>query len=531
MIKYILILFILIMIRAEEYKDLIESLTIGANVAEQDSFLEAAKVETPILNDFLADKVDFILGSKGSGKTSIFRLTQALRDPLLSKARLHLITGVEPQGNAVFDLFKRDFESFSESEFENFWKIYFINLVYNDFITNDSFTAQLKSCKSEIEELIKECARIGVPQITRNSSLSEIVQKTIAAINSKRIKKIKVSAITDANQPSLFTSTAEMEFEHKDNNVYKEKNDLPVYVNKIGLILEGLLKKTNIRIWVLLDRLDVVFEHGSRLEFFALRGLLRAYESFQVSAGSPFKFLRIKIFLRDDIFEFLLNPNQFKRISTYKVAKSLPALTHITSRATKTPLRWTKGEIQQLMLKRLFISPLLRTYFKTSIAELNNEKTRNDVWDTLFGKKIEPGDKKPDSLSWIYARLSDARQVTPRSAIDFLEGVIFEQNRLFKLDSIEQERFFSPSAVKHGIVTASKEKYGKETKNEYIKIVPYIEKIRGSSAQISNPDKIFGDNYLEIMTELEKIGLLYKVGDNYKVSFIFRAALDVHPQF
>lgn len=518
------------MIRKEEYKDLIESLNIGANVAEQDVFLEEAKVETPIFNDFLNDKIDFILGSKGSGKTSIFRLTQAAKDILLDKFNLHLIAGVESQGNAVFELFKKEFSSFSESDFENFWKIYFINLIYNDFINNNLFESKLKIYKSDINELVNECTAIGVPQISRASGLREIVEKTINAIKPKRkVKKIAGSITYNANQPSLLSPSLELEFE--DNKPVKEEDKLPIYVSKIGIILEKLLGKVNLKIWILLDRLDIIFEHGSQLEFFALRGLLRAYESFQVSSGSPLKYLRMKIFLRDDILNFLLAPDQFKRISTYRPPKNLPALTHITSRATKTPLSWTKEEIQQLMLKRLFLSSSLRSYFKVSIADLSNEKNRNDVWVNLFGDKIEPGDRKPDSLSWIYVRLSDAHQVTPRSAIDFLEGTIHEQIRLFKLNNVDQERLFSPQAIRHGIVTASKEKYVKETKNEYPKIIQHIEKLRGRSAQIIEPKKIFGENYREIIAELEKIGLLIKIGDVYKVSFIFRAALGVHPQF
>ena len=324
-----------------------------------------------------------------------------------------------------------------------------------------------------------------------------------------------------------------IEIELEDNKYTKEKDRLPIYVTKLGNILESMLKKMKFRIWILLDRLDIVFEHGSQLEFLALRGLLRAYESFQVSKGDPFKYLRIKVFLRNDILEFLLTPDKFKRISNYRQPKNLPALTHITSRATKTPLAWTKEEIQQLMLKRLFLSTPLRTYYKTSMDDLNNEINRNEMWSKLFGDKIEQGDKKSDSLSWIHTRISDTYQATPRSAIDFLDGVIHEQSRLFNLNNVDQERLFSSQAVKHGIIIASKEKYTKETKNEYPKIIQHIEKFKGESARfkINDLKKIFGNNYVEIITELEKIGLLSKIGDAYKVSFIFRAALGVHPQF
>lgn len=518
------------MIRKEEYKDLIRSLNIGASVAEQDNFLEEAKVETPIFNDFISDKVDFVLGAKGSGKTSIFRLTHALKNIFLDKLNLHIITGVEPRGNAVFELYKKDFLTFTESDFENFWKIYFINLIYNDFICQESFKERLKNYKPDINNFIRESAVIGIPQISQSTDLKSIVQKSINAISEMKIKKIKSGIEIDPKQGSLLPN---IEIEFKGSKYTKEKDRLPIYVTKLGNILESMLKKMDFRIWILLDRLDIVFEHGSRLEFLALRGLLRAYESFQVSEGDPFKYLRIKVFLRDDILDFLLTPDKFKKISNYKQSKNLPALTHIASRATKTPLAWTKEEIQQLMLRRLFLSAPLRTYYKTSMNDLNNEVIRNEIWVKLFGDKIEQGDKKSDSLSWIHTRISDTHQVTPRSAIDFLDGAINEQSRLFNLNSVDQKILFSSQAIKHGIKTASNEKYTKETKNEYPGIIQHIEKLRGESAgfKINDLGKIFGDNYMEIITELEKIGLLSKIGDTYKVSFIFRAALGVHPQF
>lgn len=517
------------MIDSKIYSDLLNSLSLGSSVAEQDEFLERAKIETPVFDDFIADKIDLILGTKGSGKTSLFRLVYEDRESLLDKAHVLIITGVEPQGDAVFKLFTPEFKKFSEEEFENFWKIYFVNLIYNDFLIKPELQAPLKSCENEIRDFINECAKIGVPQIRRPINLKDLVARSLAAIRPRPIKKIKGGIEYNIQNPTLFKPEIEVEFADPE----KPGSQLPVYVSDIGMLLEQILAKIGYRIWILLDRLDVVFEHSSDLEFLALRGLLKAYESFQVRSGKSSKALRIKVFLRDDIFSFLTSPEQFKKISIHKAAK-LAALTHITARATKTPLKWTKEQIQQLLLKRLFLSLPMRSYFKKSQDDLDKEDVRKSIWNEIFGEKIEPGKKRPDSLSWIYTRLSDSRQqVTPRSAIDFLIGVVDEQKRLFNLNKIDQERFFSFQAIKQGIVVASDQKYTQETKNEYPKIIPFVERLRGRSANISldEIEKMFGKDYEQILSELEKIGVLSKIGQEYKVTFIFRAALGVHPQF
>lgn len=517
------------MINSKIYNDLMDSLTVGSSVAEQDDFLEEAKIETPIFGDLIDDKIDLILGTKGSGKTSLFRLIYEIRKPLLDKVQLLIVTGVEPQGDAVFKLFTPDFKKFSEEDFENFWKIYIINLIYNNFLIEPKFQTLLSPCKKEIADFINECARIGVPQIQKPSNLQDLVARTLAAIRPRPIKKIKTGIEYNVETPTLFKPSIEIEYEAPT----RPESQLPVYVSNIGVLLEKILKRINYRIWILLDRLDVVFEHGSDLEFIALRGLLKAYESFQVRSGKTSKALRVKIFLRDDIFDFITSPEQFRKISLHKAAK-LGALTHITARATKTPLEWTQEQIQQLLLKRLFLSPTMRSYFKTSQDDLNKESTRKAVWNQIFGEKIEPGKKRPDSISWIYTRLSDSRQqVTPRSAIDFLIGTIDEQRRFFNLNKIDQERIFSFQAVKQGVVTASNQKYIQETKNEYPKIIPLVERLKGRSAKISISEikKIFGKDYTQILSELKRIGILSQIGQEYKVAFIFRAALGVHPQF
>ncbi len=512
--------------KKEIYEDLINSLDIGSSVAEQDRFLEIAKVDTPVLNDLIADRVDLILGMKGSGKTSLFRLVIAAAEQL-EKYKILIASGVEPTGNAVFAQFKEEFDKFSEEDFDNFWMIYIINLVYNTFIAKPEYQHELKKVSKERSDFINESIAIGVPQVSGVTDFRSLVNRSLEALrNLPNVKKISASMKYDAKQPGLFEPKIEAELVPKQSG-----KKLPIYTTKLAVILNGILEKTGYKIWILLDRLDIVFEHGSALEFKALRGLLKAYEGFQASDSANNK-LRIKIFLRYDLFDFFTSPETYKRIYKHR-GPHLSALTHITARATKDPLHWNREQIQLLMLKRLFLSASLRSYFNVSISDLEKEEVRNRIWEILFGGQVDAGSKKPDSMSWIYTRLRDATlYVTPRAAMDFLDGMISAQKKSFLLNKVDQEHFFSSTAIKNGIIVSSSQKYRDETKNEYPGIVKYIEKLREKKARIPLADiqKLLGGDYESVLLELTKIGLASRSNGDIVIANIFRPALNIRPQ-
>jgi hypothetical protein len=62
------------MIPNNKAADLLADLDLGSAVAESDNLLETARVETSVFDDLLADRVDLILGTKGSGKTALYRI-------------------------------------------------------------------------------------------------------------------------------------------------------------------------------------------------------------------------------------------------------------------------------------------------------------------------------------------------------------------------------------------------------------------------------------------------------------------------
>src|SRR5579862_2395660 len=67
--------------------------------------------------------------------------------------------------------------------------------------------------------------------------------------------------------------------------------------------IETTLTTVDIKIWILLDRLDVAFVEDHALEANALRALLRVYGDFR-----KYENISLKIFLREDIWKRIMQP-------------------------------------------------------------------------------------------------------------------------------------------------------------------------------------------------------------------------------
>jgi len=114
----------------EKLLELLPYIDLGSSIAEQDQLLEAATVETSVYSDLLLDKVDLIPGTKGSGKSALYRIfVEFLPDFLLQQKKVVIAHGVNRHGDNVFHAFKDKFEKLDEDDFVSFWCIYIISLI------------------------------------------------------------------------------------------------------------------------------------------------------------------------------------------------------------------------------------------------------------------------------------------------------------------------------------------------------------------------------------------------------------------
>lgn len=206
---------------------------------------------------------------------------------------------------------------------------------------------------------------------------------------------------------------------------------LPTYVTDIRERLEDILECADLHLWLMVDRLDEVFPRRSETETRALRALLRTSRAFRSDR------IRLKIFLRDDIFEQITN-----------VAEGFTALTHVTARQADS-LRWSDDQILTLIINRLFASQQLAQYLDVDATRLKASKEyRTKMFYTVFPHFLRKGNRQSNTLRWIYSHAMDGKDVvTPRDVIDLLERAKQKQLDEFEADSEgECEYIIGPSA-------------------------------------------------------------------------------------
>ena len=90
---------------------IMEAIDLGSSIAEQDTLLENSRVDTSVFWDLLNDRIDLIPGTKGSGKSALYRIfVEFLPKHLLDSRKVVIAHGVQQHGDQVFHAFKNEFE-------------------------------------------------------------------------------------------------------------------------------------------------------------------------------------------------------------------------------------------------------------------------------------------------------------------------------------------------------------------------------------------------------------------------------------
>ena len=142
----------------QEFLKTLNSADLGSAVAEHDTLLYEARVETTAFTDLFRDRADLISGTKGSGKTALYRLISEFERSFMLKSRILILTGVEASGDPVFLAFKDQFEDLTELEFDNFWRVYFVALILERFVKNAEFDEIRREADRETQTFKERCS-------------------------------------------------------------------------------------------------------------------------------------------------------------------------------------------------------------------------------------------------------------------------------------------------------------------------------------------------------------------------------------
>jgi hypothetical protein len=494
---------------ASNKQAILQTLDIGSGIAENDDILDECRIETKQFRDLLSDKVDLIPGTKGSGKSAIYRLfTDYVASWLIEKQRIIPIKGVETKGDPIFNYFAPEFDAFTEDEFRVFWKLYIIYLLWDQFIDSPRFADEVLMANDLKNEFMARCRDLAFPPLQPKASLSTMVQDTL-----NYVKKLKPFVRHKWGDPNLGETEIGAAPPEEDRDTAGTKpSDFPM-VDRVIETAISILRQCTYTAWVMMDQLDTVFKRRTPTERTALRSLL--YCSFYMGNDH----LKIKVFLRDDILDYLS-----------ETAEGFAGLDHIVDRKSDT-LSWDGPQIERLVAKRLLHNQLLRQLFGVTDLKSVDDDFRlvQLCFDVLFPDRIN----KQEPIGWLLNYLSDGRQViTPRDVINLLKAAVEEEIKLVSQGKVEPS-LFSSAALLKAWQRVSKDKKDTVLYPEFPHLRTHIECFEGGKHKysVAELEKLLGDGYSEKMKSLISVGVLNKrreqEEDVFVIPRIYRPSLKI----
>jgi hypothetical protein len=497
--------------------ELLQRLDLGSSVAESDTLLETARIETSAFADLLNDRVDLVPGTKGSGKSALFRIfVDFLPNFLLQHRKVVVAHGVQAPGDPIFHAFLDRFSKLSEEEFISFWCIYLVSLAHEQFVKGPRYQSFLKNSGKQIQKFRIACTNAKIPEIEARKSLKEILEWSLHVLTSWR-PKVKVQLPNDSGEfeIDLFGTKTEIKPDKADES---SEHTLPKYVNDIKETLEAVLESSDLSLWLMVDRLDEIFPRRSDVEKTALRGLLRAMRYF----SSPH--IRVKVFLRDDMLDQVV-----------RTPDGFTALTHVTVRQADT-LRWTQDQILAMIVKRFFASKPLRDYLQINSDQLGASATyRVGCFEKIFPPTVFKGTRQSPTIRWIYNRCADARGVvTPRDVLDLLIHAKQRQHDLYAADQDgTSAHVIEASAIQYGFEELSKRKRQTYLEAEFPHLWKEIQNFQGGKTDYTAAalEGLLGSKWRNITDDLISIGFFSKgrkgQEEVFSIPFVYRHGLNL----
>lgn len=486
--------------------EVLQQLSFGNQIAEEEKdTLKDYFVQTSSWQKILRGEIDVIYGPKGSGKSAIYVLVQDNSDQLFDKDVL-LVSAENIRGDPAFKSLTLDPPT-SEREFTDLWKLYFVTIVAQALLDYDLRGADIDRLTAVLRdnELLP----------SKDSSLASILRAAQNYIRKYMNPKAVEGEVGVSPESGIHTFSGKLIFE--EPALDKEKKGY-ISVHQLFGLADKALKGSERKIWVLLDRLDVAFDETSDLERNALRALFRAYRDIR-----SFDAIVLKVFLRTDIWA---------RIADHGFREA----THISRDIT---LKWEKGSLQNLIVRRLLNNPSIVQYYDVRKDDVLKDASAQEVFfNRVFPVQIERGEKQSSTMDWLIKRIADSRnEPAPRELVYFLNKVTEKQAAKLERgeEQPEGETLFDRAVFKEALPDLSEYRTTKMLFAEYPEQKSRIEALRGEKTEqtvesLSGIWKTSDDETKQIAQRLVDVGFFERRGTrdsaaSYWVPFIYRPYL------
>jgi hypothetical protein len=441
---------------------------------------------------------------KGGGKSAIYALLTTRVDHFFDSGVL-LVAAENPRGATVFKDLVADPPT-TEQEFTVLWKLYVLAIIAQQMREYDIRGTQAEKVYRALED-----AKLLEREFSLAGLLRNVHDYARRIIKAEALEGgVTIDPVTQ--MPSGLVGRIVLKEPSSD-----QKQRGLISIDNLYADLDAALGAAHLKVWVLLDRLDVAFVENHELEANALRALLRAYADIRNRDQ-----IALKIFLREDIW---------KRITE----KGLREASHLT-RFVK--LEWTQSALLNLIMRRLLNNAALAEEFgidKDTV--LKDFQQQELLFYRVFPKQVEQGPQKAPTYKWLLTRCADGSEKTaPREQIQLLNCLLEQETKRLEHGgaAAPDDQLFDRSVFKLALPTVSDTRLNQFLYAEYASLRPYVSKLENQKAEqtLDSLADLWGLHKDETMAkakELVEIGFFIEKGtrDNptYWVPFLYRDAL------
>jgi hypothetical protein len=396
----------------------------GKRIAEEETdALESYFVETEQWRKVFAGEIDVVYGPKGSGKSAIYSLLIKKANELAQREIL-VLPGENVMGTPVF----RDLvtQQSSEEQLRGIWKLYCLSLVAQTF--------RARNLKNDPASRVVEALE-AAGLVAADWTLKRILNSVLEYVRRLQLSgEVKIDPNTGMPELGGKITLGEPSGEERKKGFVSADDLLQAADEALALV--------PLKIWIVLDRLDVAFLDSDELEARALRALFRVYLDI-----TGLRNISLKVFLRDDIWR-RITEGGFREAS------------HIT-RYTK--ITWNPQTLLNLVVRRALHNDSLKAYYHVDDREvLKSAELQQELFYRIFPKQVDSGSGKTSTLEWVLSRTKDGtKQTAPRELIHLISSAREQQLRSLEVGGSDPpgEILIDRSALKAGLPEVSSERF------------------------------------------------------------------------
>ncbi|MCC7051779.1 MAG: hypothetical protein IT355_00840 [Gemmatimonadaceae bacterium] len=475
----------------KEHQEILRLLNFGADVAENDAGLDDYFVETSDFSTVLAGTVDVIRGHKGLGKTAMYRTLLSGR---YTPPRTLIVSASEATASDVFRATKA--AATTEDQFRLLWTAYLASVIANEVLANVQEHSENKAQLREIADFLKAT---GLAKEPSKQGLMDSI---------RRMRSVGFGlGMTPDGLPTLNFS---LDLSEKVDKLLLSEE----HVLRLVDICIGVLRAGRTKLWVLIDRLDELFQKSSANEIHSLRALLRAHLNICALRQGQTD-IRCKIFIRTDIYDRVTKVAGFTNV------------THLRD----LNIVWNARSIVALVSRRMTASLAVRQ--KLNLLKVDTSDP-NQVWNALSPATIQT----ERSHVWIAkATMDGTGAFNPRNYITLLSLATRKNIELQRTNpsGVPTDTILSADSIVSSFGELSRKRLDDTVLAEFPSARPYLDRLRGGTAAFDSIPHLAdalglapsGSSEVEAAIELlVEAGVLRRITfSTFSITYLYRPAL------